>query len=134
MVAVGIFVLLLIEGPASSVLRGVGLLAEPGHFTALYFSDPAALPTRLAVGEPLVFSFDINNQTSKLEREGWRTFIVSRNQTTTIQAGIADVAAGQISTVTIRTRAPVIKARTTVRVELDGTQQFLQFILEEGAG
>jgi hypothetical protein len=72
-VVVGVFLF----GPSllNPLLRSAGLVPHPDRYTALYFSDPTALPVRHVRGEPMQFAFTIESHEASRRSFGYRISI-----------------------------------------------------------
>jgi hypothetical protein len=130
LIVAGLVPFLLIQGPLSSPLKRAGLLAQPGHFTAIFFPHPESLPTTASPGGPLVFAFAIRSHTPEHVRKRWAALIVVGNQRLAVATGSIEVGPEKTSAVTVRATMPPFPTRATVRAILVDSGDSLQFFVD----
>jgi hypothetical protein len=116
--------------PGHALLRKAGLYEEPASYTALAFTDPGSLPSRLSpVPSRVSVSFGISNSSGDPHAYQWSVLLHRAGQVKHLAAGEAEVPAGQSTTVTPTVTAACSTGQAQFTVQLAAPAESIAFWL-----
>jgi hypothetical protein len=127
LLAIALVALLIIQGPASSLLRQWGLLARPDSYTELSFPNRAQLPVVTTAGQQVVFQFTIHNNEHRTVTYRWAATVVVGGNTAPLDQGTVRLRQGALSTVDARGVVPVLGPTVMIKVALPAQGQWIDF-------
>ncbi len=114
--------------PGHSLLREVGLYAEPATYTALAFTDPQSLPSHLpAAPAPVAVSFAVSNVSPDPHSYSWSIVLEAAGQTSRVAAGEVGVPAHGHATVTRTVTASCPGGQAVMAVRLVAPAESIDF-------
>jgi hypothetical protein len=127
LVAIALAALLIIQGPASSLLRQWGVLARPDSYTELSFPNRADLPVVTTAGQQVAFQFTIHNNEHRTVTYRWAASVVVGGTTAALDDGTVQLRQGAISTVDAGGVVPVVGPTVLIKVALPLQGQWIDF-------
>jgi hypothetical protein len=114
--------------PGHSLLREVGLYAEPATYTALAFTNPQSLPSHLSAAPAQVaVSFAISNVSPDPHSYSWSIVLEAAGQTSRVAAGEVGVPAHGHATVTRTVTASCPAGQAVMAVRLAAPAESIDF-------
>ena len=114
--------------PGHSLLREVGLYAEPATYTALAFTNPQSLPSHLSAAPAQVaVSFAVSNVSPDPHRYSWSIVLEAAGQTSRVAAGEVGVPAHGHATVTRTVTASCPGGQAVMAVRLAAPAESIDF-------
>ncbi|MGO9780195.1 MAG: hypothetical protein ACLPQY_10585 [Streptosporangiaceae bacterium] len=114
--------------PGHSLLREVGLYAEPATYTALAFTNPQSLPSHLpAAPAQVAMSFGVGNASPGPQRYSWSIVLEAAGQTSRLAAGDVGVPAHGHATVTRTVTASCPGGKAVIAVRLAAPAESIDF-------
>ena len=114
--------------PGHSLLREVGLYAEPATYTALAFTNPQSLPSHLSAAPAQVaVSFAVSNVSPDPHRYSWSIVLEAAGQTSRVAVGEVGVPAHGHATVTRTVTASCPGGQAVMAVRLAAPAESIDF-------
>ena len=114
--------------PGHSLLREVGLSAEPATYTALAFTNPQSLPSHLpAAPAQVAVSFAVSNVSPDPHSYSWSIVLEAAGQTSRVAAGEVGVPAHGHATVTRTVTASCPGGQAVMAVRLAAPAESIDF-------
>ena len=114
--------------PGHSLLREVGLYAEPATYTALAFTNPQSLPSHLSAAPAQVaVSFAVSNVSPDPHSYSWSIVLEAGGQTSRVAAGEVGVPAHGHATVTRTVTASCPGGQAVMAVRLAAPAESIDF-------
>lgn len=114
--------------PGHSLLREVGLYAEPATYTALAFTNPQSLPSHLSAAPAQVaVSFAVSNVSPDPHSYSWSIVLEAAGQTSRVAAGEVGVPAHGHATVTRTVTASCPGGQAVMAVRLAAPAESIDF-------
>ena len=114
--------------PGHSLLREVGLYAEPATYTALAFTNPQSLPSHLpAAPAQVAVSFAVSNVSPDPHSYSWSIVLEAAGQTSRVAAGEVGVPAHGHATVTRTVTASCPGGQAVMAVRLAAPAESIDF-------
>ncbi len=114
--------------PGHSLLREVGLYAEPATYTALAFTNPQSLPSHLSAAPAQVaVSFAVSNVSPDPHSYSWSIVLKAAGQTSRVAAGEVGVPAHGHATVTRTVTASCPGGQAVMTVRLAAPAESIDF-------
>ncbi len=114
--------------PGHSLLREVGLYAEPATYTALAFTNPQSLPSHLSAAPAQVaVSFAVSNVSPDPHSYSWSIVLEAAGQTSRVAAGEVGVPAHGHATVTRTVTALCPGGQAVMAVRLAAPAESIDF-------
>ncbi len=114
--------------PGHSLLREVGLYAEPATYTALAFTNPQSLPAHLpAAPAQVAMSFAVSNASPDPHSYSWSIVLEAAGQTSRLAAGEVGVPAHGHATVTRTVTASCPGGKAVMSVRLAAPAESIDF-------
>ena len=114
--------------PGHSLLREVGLSAEPATYTALAFTNPQSLPSHLSAAPAQVaVSFAVSNVSPDPHSYSWSIVLEAAGQTSRVAAGEVGVPAHGHATVTRTVTASCPGGQAVMAVRLAAPAESIDF-------
>ena len=114
--------------PGHSLLREVGLYAEPATYTALAFTNPQSLPSHLSAAPAQVaVSFAVSNVSPDPHSYSWSIVLEAAGQTSRVAAGKVGVPAHGHATVTRTVTASCPGGQAVMAVRIAAPAESIDF-------
>jgi hypothetical protein len=115
--------------PAGRHQWALSLIRQPTPYAVLYFNEPAALPTTVAINKPITVSFTIGNYERRLMDFRYVLSASSGRSSHILGESMEPIAAGAMWTVTRTLRPRCGSSPCRIEVSLPGHPETIDFLV-----
>jgi hypothetical protein len=105
----------------------ISIVKQPTSYTQLFFSNPSALPGKMAIDQENKFTFTIINDENRSETYEYIVTMRVSGSVAIIRRGSAKIINGESASFTVDVRPRARRSRYQITVALVGTGQSIHF-------